>query len=110
MALNKKNRLKKKRDFENVFKKGRAVNGSFLFIKYRKNGLDTSRFGFIVSVKVSKKAVERNRIRRILSEAVRGRIDGLGGYDIAVFATKKIIMADKKDVIEDFLEMLNKIK
>ena len=53
MALNKKNRLKKKQDFEAVFKKSRAVNGSFLFVKYKKNELDTPRFGFVVSAKVA---------------------------------------------------------
>ncbi len=109
MALNKKNRLKKKCDFEGVFKKGKAVKGSFLFIKYKKNELGVSRFGFVVSAKVAGKAVERNKIRRILSEAVRSKVDGLGGYDIIVFATGKIISARKEDVLKDFLEVLKKI-
>ena len=109
MALNKKNRLKKKHDFENVFKKGKAVKGSFLFIKYRKNKLGVSRFGFVVSAKVAGNAVKRNKIRRILSEAVRGIVDGLGGYDIIVFATSKIISALKKDVADDFVGVLQKI-
>src|SRR3990167_6434505 len=100
MALNKKNRLKKKQDFEAVFKKGKAVNGSFLFIKYKKNELDMPRFGFVVSAKVAGKAVERNKIRRILSETVRTRTGNLGGYDIIVLVTKKIINANKKDIAE----------
>src|SRR3990167_10143695 len=103
MALNKKNRLKKKRDFEDVFKKGKAVKGNFLFIKYKKNELGVSRFGFVVSAKIAKKAVGRNKIKRILSEAVRDRIDGLGSYDVLVFANHKIITAPKKDVGEDFI-------
>lgn len=110
MALNKKNRLKKKHDFDNVFKKGRAIKGSFLFIKYLKNELNLSRFGFVVSAKVAKKAVERNKLRRILSEAVRDIIDDLGGYDIAVFVTSKIIAGSKKDIVEDFLAVLKKIQ
>lgn len=110
MPLNKKNRLKKKRDFEDVFKKGKAVNGSFLFIKYRKNGLSVSRFGFVVSTKVARSAVERNKIRRILSEVVRGVIGGLEGYDIIVLATSKIITAHREDVIKDFLGVLKKIQ
>ena len=57
MALNKKNRLKKKRDFEDVFKKGKAVKGSFLFIKYKKNELGVPRFGFVVSAKVARKTI-----------------------------------------------------
>lgn len=110
MSLNKKNRLKKKRDFEDVFKKGKAVKGSFLFIKYRKNELGTSRFGFVVSAKIAGKAVERNRIRRILSEVARVVVDGLRSYDIIVFATRQIAVASKKDIAEDFLGVLKKIK
>lgn len=110
MALNKKNRLKKRRDFEEVFKKGKAVKDSFLFIKYRKNELGVSRFGFVVSAKVAKKAVERNKIRRILSEAVRGKIDDLGGYDIIVFATQQITGMPKDEIVEGFLGVLKKIR
>ena len=109
MSLNKKNRLKKKRDFEDVFKRGKAVKGSFLFIKYRKNELGLARLGFVVSIKVAKKAVERNKIRRILSEAVRDMIEGLGGYDIIVFAISKITVARKEDIVEDFRGVLKKI-
>ncbi len=108
--MNKKNRLKKKRDFEDVFKKGKAVKGSFLFIKYKKNELGVSRLGLVVSAKVARKAVKRNSIRRILSEAVRGVIANLGGYDIIVFATNRIIAAHKEDVAKDFLGVLKKIQ
>jgi ribonuclease P protein component len=110
MALNKKNRLKKKRDFEDVFKKGKAVKGSFLLIKYKKNESGASKFGFVISAKVAKKAVERNKIRRILSETVRSKISGFDGYDIIVFATGKIISARKEDVVKDFVEVLKKIQ
>lgn len=109
MPLNKKNRLKKKRDFEDVFKKGKAVKGSFLFIKYKKNELGLSRFGFVVSAKVAKKAVERNRIRRILSEVVRGVIGSLDSNDVIVFAARNIITVPKKEIIEDLLGVFKKI-
>jgi len=64
--LPKINRLKKKKDFEKVFKKGRGYKEDFLYLKIIKNNLKNSRFGFIVSNKFSKKAVVRNKIRRRL--------------------------------------------
>lgn len=109
MALNKKNRLKKKHDFGEVFKKGKAVKGIFLFIKYGKNGLDVPRLSFVVSLKVSKKAVVRNRIRRILSEVARGKVKSLNGYDIVVFAVNKITSASRENIADDLLGVLNKI-
>jgi len=110
MALNKKNRLKKKLDFEDVFRKGRAVKGSFLFIKYKKTTLGIARFGFVVSTKVAKKAVERNKVRRILSETVRSVLNDFRSHDIIVYVTKKIVTAQKKDLIEDFMKVLKKIQ
>ncbi len=68
--LPKRNRLKKKKDFEQVFKKGQFFREDFLTLKIVLNGLKNSRFGFIVSKKVSKKAVTRNKIKRWLRVAI----------------------------------------
>jgi len=66
-----KNRLKKKKDFEKIFKEGRGFKEDFLYLKIRRNNLKSSRFGFVVSKKFSLRATKRNRIRRLLSEAVK---------------------------------------
>jgi ribonuclease P protein component len=82
--LLKENRLKKKKDFERVFSQGRNLKGDFLFFKTINNKLEDNRIGFIVSKKVSKKAVERNKIKRRLREILRSitldnqeKIDGV---------------------------------
>jgi len=72
--LAKKNRLKKKKDFENVFKKGRSFKEGFLVLKIVDNKSDKIRFGFIVSQKISKKATRRNKIKRQISELIRFKI------------------------------------
>ncbi len=72
--LPKKNRLRKKKDFEKVLKRGRGFKEDFLILKVKKNRLKELRFGFIVSQKVSKKAVVRNKIKRRFREAARERI------------------------------------
>ena len=69
--LPKNNRLKKKKYFENIFKRGRSVKEDLLSFKWRPNGLKVSRFGFIVSQKVSKKATVRNKIKRRLREILK---------------------------------------
>lgn len=65
------NRLKKKKDFERVFKRGKGFKENFLYLKIKKSNLKSSRFGFMVSKKFSKKAATRNKIKRRLSELVR---------------------------------------
>lgn len=66
-----KNRLTKKKDIDSVFKSGRYSFAKDLGIKYLKNNLDHPRFAVIVSNQVSKKATERNQIKRRLREIVR---------------------------------------
>lgn len=67
--LPKKNRLNLRKEFSALKKDGKMVNSeSFGFLFKRE---EFSKFGFIVSTKISKKAVERNLIKRRLSEIVR---------------------------------------
>ena len=69
--LPKINRLKKKKDFENIFKNSKIFKNILVSLRLCKNGLSVSRVGFVVSLKVSKKATIRNKIRRRLSAAVK---------------------------------------
>lgn len=109
MALSAKNRLSKKRDFDTVFKEGKAVKGSFLFIKIYENSKQLRRFGFVISSKVSKKAVIRNKIRRELSDFVRLNMDKIrSGYDIIVLIKNGSASIDK--LREDFKDTLKRAK
>lgn len=69
-----RNRIKKKKDFQTVFKQGQGFRQGFLYLKIRNNNLKSTRFGFVVSKKFSKKAVERNKIKRRLRELVRTKL------------------------------------
>jgi len=73
MGLNLKNRLKKKKDFEYLFKKGKSQESKkeFLVLRYKENNLKNTRFGLIVSKKVFKRAVLRNKIKRQLRNILR---------------------------------------
>lgn len=70
--LKKRNRITKRSDFLKLKNKG-AVNQSpfFGFIFLENIELKESKFGFIISKKISKKAVVRNKIKRILSQIVK---------------------------------------
>jgi len=85
--LPKLNRLKKKKDFEKVFKLGRGAKLNFITLKFNENGLENSRFGFVVSSKVSKKAVVRNKIKRRMRESVKKKINNIKkGFDVVLIA------------------------
>lgn len=80
-----KNRLKKREDFAKTFSKGAYSGYGGLSVKYLSNSLLVSRIGFPVGKNYSKKAVVRNRARRILREVCDEQLASLKpGFDIIV--------------------------
>lgn len=58
------------RDFKRVYQKGQKFSGSFFYGKFLNNRLPAPRFGIVVSLKVSKSAVLRNKIKRQIRAAI----------------------------------------
>lgn len=71
--LKKANRINKTRDLQKVYRFGKPAHTSALVIKFV--SAERTQVAFVVSKKVSKKAVERNRIKRALREYVRLNLD-----------------------------------
>lgn len=104
--LAKINRLKKRKDFELIFKKGKKFKEDFLVLKIIKNNLNQSRFGFIVGGKISKKATLRNKIKRRLRELVRKKLEKIKkGFDAILIAKEGL---ENKDFWE-LEEIINKL-
>ena len=68
------NRLAKRKDIERVMKRGCSFFAQDIGIRTVKNNLDISRFTVITSLKISKKAVDRNKLKRRLREILRKEI------------------------------------
>ncbi len=99
--LPKKHRLVKKKDFEKVWKNGRFFFKEAIGFKVLKNNLNISRFGFVVGTKVSKKAVQRNKVKRQLREIIRSKIELIKlGYDFLIIALPKILEKDYWEIEE----------
>ncbi len=96
--LAKKNCLKNKKDFDRVFKKGKGFKEDFLFLKYVPNQLTNSRLGIMVSQKISKKAVTRNKIKRRIRAVVSRKLPKIKkGMDFILVAVPGL---EKKDFWE----------
>lgn len=100
MATPKENRFKERKSFASVLRKGKTVKGKFLILKFIKNNLTKSRFGFIISKKISKKATDRNKIKRRISEIVRMKTREIKKPIDAVFIARKNIEKQKFQEIE----------
>ncbi|MBC3888475.1 ribonuclease P protein component [Acetobacterium paludosum] len=83
--------LKKENEFKSVFQKGDVFGNKAFVIYYLKNDYKENRLGIIVSKKVSKRAVVRNKIKRRTKEAYRHNEDSFSkGYDIILIAKESI--------------------
>lgn len=98
--LARKNRLTDSRDFKKVRESGRVSQFLNFGVAYvdRKDE-KPPRFGFVVSTKISKGASDRNRIKRAMSEAVRGMaVYARQGVDV-VFLAKNAATGSSTDKI-----------
>lgn len=105
------NRLKKKKDFENVLKKGKGYKEDFLYLKIIKNNLKNSRFGFIVSNKFSKKAVIRNKIKRRLKSLTEIKLSKIEkGIDGVIIVRPGLEINDFWELEEKINKLFEKAK
>lgn len=97
--LSRKNSLKRKKDFQRVFKEGKGFKEDSIILKVAKNNTKEMRFGFIVSEKVSKKATLRNKVKRRLRELVKARLDRMRkGIDVVLIALPGLAGKDFKQM------------
>jgi ribonuclease P protein component len=93
------NQLNKQKEIDKVFKLGKRLKGDFFYIKIIKTKNKNSRFCFIVSKKISKKAVVRNKIKRRLRDIIRKiLLDMEIGADIIVCASPGIEKKNYKGI------------
>ena len=76
--------LKKNKDFQNVYKKGRSLANSYLVMYILKNETEKNRIGISVSKKVGNSVV-RHHLTRLVRESYRLSEEHFRcGYDIVV--------------------------
>lgn len=85
-------RLRKGSEFDTVYQKGTVVSGPLLVVRHLPNADGPTRWGFAVGKRISKKAVERNLIRRRLREGAR-LLPVAPGRDIVVTARARALEA-----------------
>ncbi|RMG78475.1 MAG: ribonuclease P protein component [Chloroflexi bacterium] len=84
-------RLRHTADFERLRREGRVFRHPLMLVSLAQNHLPYNRYGFIVSKRIGR-AVVRNRVRRLMREAVHLLHPRLrAGYDVVLIARRPIV-------------------
>ena len=99
----KKEILRKKEDFDAIYKAGRSVPDRYIVLFYRKNDLPYNRTAFLASKKVGN-SVHRNRAKRLMKESYRLNLEKFStGYDLIFIARNTINGKKLRDVEKSML-------
>jgi len=96
-GLPKEARLLSKADYNAVFTKSVKVSDSLFLILIHKTSNPCSRLGLVISKKVDKRAVQRNRIKRISRETFRNTTFAIN-CDFVVLARPKVTRLANKEI------------
>jgi ribonuclease P protein component len=100
-------------DITRVMRHGKRVGNECFQLITAKNETDVSRFisrfAFIVSTKIDKRATVRNRMKRLMSESVRHLSNSMkAGFDCVVIARKEAVGANQGEVEKRVAELLKR--
>jgi ribonuclease P protein component len=111
VALKRALRLRKGSEFSRVRQQGRSLASRLLILAWVPNEDGKLRIGFIVGKRISKRAVERNYIKRLLSEAIRSLLPELSpGWDIVLRARYAITTVDLYVLEQEIVSLLRRAR
>jgi ribonuclease P protein component len=111
VALNRAFRLRKSGEFQRVRQQGRSISSRLLILAWASNDVAAPRIGFVISKRISRHAVDRNRLKRLLSEAVRPLLPGLApGWDLVFSARRDLLTADLHLLEQDIPALLRRAR
>jgi ribonuclease P protein component len=111
VALSRVWRLRSNSDFQRVRQRGQSISSRLLVVAWHPNDAAQLRIGFVVGKRISKHAVQRNYIKRLLGEAVRDVLFELpANTDIVFTARGQAVTADLGVLKQDVRALLQRAK
>lgn len=102
-------RLRRAGDFAALRHVSGRFGGRCFHLRYRGNELGHARLGLAISKRVSKRAVERNRIKRLLRESFRRVRHQLPAVDVMVMAREQAAGVPGPELLADIDALWRKL-
>ncbi|WP_029132186.1 ribonuclease P protein component [Sedimenticola selenatireducens] len=87
-------RLLKPAEFQRVFQNSRRSSDRCFTVLFLANGKMNARLGTAVAKKILKRAVDRNRVKRLIRESFRLKQHDLAGLDLVVMCARGIDLSN----------------
>jgi ribonuclease P protein component len=107
--LKRANRLAKSKDILTAFAKGRTFFNPFFSIRFLPKAGE-KQFTVVISTKVHKRAVVRNRIKRLVREYIRKNLDKFRAGSYVIAAKPKIMQLPENEIVKSFIGAAARIK
>lgn len=102
----KNHRLAKTKDVKMAFAQGRSFFNPLFAVRFLVRPGHASRFTIVVSTKTAKKAVVRNRVKRILREFIRLRLVRFKDGDYVITVKPKVFGEEEGAVLKQLEKFL----
>lgn len=103
-------RLLKPAEYSRVFKNPVRSSDRLLTILAIPNELSHARLGLAISKKNAKRAVDRNRIKRLIRESFRLKLSELPAIDLVVMAKPVTKNAENQQILQSLQQHWNRLK
>ena len=102
-------RLRRAGDFAALRTSSGRAGGRCFHMRYHRNELGHARLGLAISKRVSKRAVERNRIKRLVRESFRRMRHRLPAVDLMVMAREQAAGATGAELLAELDQLWRKL-
>jgi ribonuclease P protein component len=100
-----------KRLFKGIFDRGRNFSSNFISLKFISDSTTNSLFAFVVSAKVAKRSVERNKLKRRLRHIIKKTMQKIKpGLAVIIFAKKGAEKMSFLELEKELIKLFKKAK
>jgi ribonuclease P protein component len=87
-------RMRRPAAFKRVYAVGKRLGNEFFTVNAQANGLTCARLGMSIAARILRRAVDRNRVRRLIRESFRVNQLSLPPLDIVIGVRAGVLTAD----------------
>ncbi|NMC51376.1 ribonuclease P protein component [Candidatus Kuenenbacteria bacterium] len=107
--LAKNNRLRLKKEYDQVFKKGQRYSSPFFNLVIHHLVDSKNRFGIIISTNISKKATVRNLLKRRIRAIIKKHLSEFkDGFDIVIIAKISSVLLSYSELEQELVSLFYK--